>query len=94
MARMEIGGFRKMNWFPKEPAWKALERARAKRREMIADFNMRSYNLAAAFNAAFTNRIGGEGDLAAQTAVSRLQTDLKTRADQLEKNIGAINKLV
>lgn len=87
-------GFKKMNWFPKQSAWKEMEAARIKRRQMVEEFQERSAALAAGFQKAASLQIQGVGELAAQSAQSRLQAKAREMQAELEEKYASLSKLV
>ncbi|MCD7060332.1 hypothetical protein [Pelagibacterium xiamenense] len=82
-----------MNWFPKQSAWDEMEAARLKRKEMISSFQSQSQALVAGFQAAANIQIQGIGELAAQSAQSRLQAELDARRKELEERYAKFDKL-
>lgn len=92
--RMASVGFKKMNWFPKQSAWKEMEVARIKRRQMMEDFQAKSQALAYGFQAAANIQIQGIGDLASQSAQARMQAKVKEMQAKLEDKYASFSKLV
>lgn len=90
----KIGGFKKMNWFPKQSAWNEQLSARAKRREMVTRFREDAAQLAGAFTNAMNNQIGNVGEIAARQAQARLQNEAKARMAEMQKQYERFNKLV
>lgn len=86
-------GFKKMNWMPKRSAWQDMQLAK-QRRQASAERIERMNMAAAGFQAAQTMQIQGIGELAAQSAQSRLQAKVKEMQSELESKYASISKLV
>ncbi|GGA44922.1 hypothetical protein [Pelagibacterium lentulum] len=89
-----VGGYKKMNWNSKQPAWKEFEIARARRRNAIKQFQAQSDALAYAFSNAFNNQINGVGEVAAMTAQARLNKRVAEMQKSMEANYAKLDKLV
>ena len=89
-----VSGFKKMNWLPKQSAWKEMEVARVKRRQVMNQFTANSNALAAGFQAAATRKIQGVGDLATQSAQSRMEAQLREMQAEFQKRFASVSKLV
>lgn len=89
-----VGGYKKMNWFSKQPAWKEFEVARARRRNAIRQFQAQSEALAYAFGNAFSNQINGIGEVAAISAQDRLNKRVAEMQKSMEANYSKLDKLV
>lgn len=88
-----VGGFRKMNWFPQPSAWKQMEAARLKRRQMVEEFQNQSSALAAGFQKVATMQIQGIGDIAAQGVQARMEAKAKQMQQELENKYAQFRKL-
>jgi hypothetical protein len=86
-------GFKKMNWYPKPSAWKQHVAQRQKRAENVRAFQAQSNALANSFANAMYNQIQGVGEVAAQTAQSRLQKQMDDMRKELEKAYSSFDKL-
>jgi len=91
---MNVGGFKRFNWLPMQPAWKDMEIRRARRAEMLKreQANMDAINSAMAD--AQQNRITQSSNLFAKAALKRVQAAAKAKTDQVVKQIDAAQKLV
>lgn len=87
-------GFKKMNWLPKQSAWKEMQAVRLKRREMMQQFQASSAALVSGFQAAQSMQIRGVGELAAQSAQARMQAQVKEMRAELEQRMAGVSKLV
>lgn len=86
-------GFKKMNWMPKKSAWQEMQLAKQKREQSnarIARMNAAS----SGFQAAQTMQIQGIGDLATQSAQSRMENQVKQMRAKLEERMAGLSKLV
>ncbi len=89
-----VSGFKKMNWFPKQSAWREMEAVRVKRRQAMEDFTANSNALAARFQATANLQIQGVGEIAARSAQTRLQERANEMRAELEKQYASMSKLV
>lgn len=87
-----VGGFKKMNWLPKRSAWQEMQLAK-QRRQVSAERIDRMNMAASGFQAATTMQIQGVGELAAQTAQSRLHAKVEEMSKKLEESYANISKL-
>ena len=77
---------RSMNWFPKESAWNELQEQKAKRREMVQEFQEKNQSLANSLGSVFANQISGNAENITRTAVDRIQKQAaEKRAEVLKK---------
>lgn len=85
-------GYKKMNWVPKRSAWQDIQLAKQRRQasvDRIERMNMAAYG----FQTAQTMQIQGVGELASQSAQSRLQEKVKEMQAELEKTYANFSKL-
>jgi hypothetical protein len=77
---MNVGGFRRFNWLPMQPAWKEMEIRRARRAQMLRQdqANMDAMNTAMA--TALQNRITQLSNITANAALKRVQAAAKAKA--------------
>jgi len=87
-----VTGFKKMNWLPKRSAWQEMQLAK-QRREAAAERIDRMNMAAAGFQTAATMQIQGIGELATQSAQTRLQAKVKEMQAKLENTYANISKL-
>lgn len=92
MSSVSTTGFKKMNWVTKRTAWQEVQLSKQKRaaaQERIDNMNA----AAGGFETAMTMQIQGIGELAAQSAQSRLQAKVKEMQAELEKQYAGFSKL-
>ncbi len=82
-----------MNWMPKQSAYKVAAQAAAKRRTMVAEFQAKNSALASSLSTTFINNLMGSVDNARQTAIERIQAQVKEKQDALNKTMDSINML-
>ncbi|UJQ95332.1 hypothetical protein [Mariluticola halotolerans] len=82
-----------MNWMPKQSAYKVAAQAAAKRRTMVAEFQAKNSALASSLSTTFINNLMGSVDNARQTAIDRIQAQVKEKQDALNKTMDSINML-
>ncbi len=82
-----------MNWMPKQSAYKVAAQAAAKRRTMVAEFQAKNSALASSLSTTFINNLMGTVDNARQTAIDRIQAQVKEKQDALNKTMDSINML-
>ncbi|RDE08724.1 hypothetical protein [Pelagibacterium lacus] len=85
-------GFKKMNWVTKKSAWQDIQLAKQKRKASAERIN-RMNSAAAGFQVAQTMQSQGIGELAAQSAQSRLQTKVKEMQAEMEQQYASFSKL-
>lgn len=83
-----------MNWVRKTSAWEAAQAQRARRREVMAEFEARAAQLAAGFAQANTIQRQGIGELAARGAQARLDAKMKEMQAEYAKQFESFSKLV
>ncbi|WP_417585230.1 hypothetical protein [Pelagibacterium sp.] len=87
-----ISTFKKMNWVPKKSAWQEMQLAKQRRQQSsdrIERMNAASYG----FQAAQTMQIQGIGQLASQSAQSRLEGQVKAMQEKLTQRMNALSKI-
>jgi len=91
---MNIGGSKRFNWLPMQPAWKEMEIRRARRAEMIKQdaANMDAMN--ESMDTAMQNRISMSANIAANAALKRVQAAGKAKATEMTKQIDDAQKLL
>jgi hypothetical protein len=91
---MNIGGSKRFNWLPMQPAWKEMEIRRARRAQMIRQdtANMDAMNESMA--TALQNRISQSSNIAANAALKRVQAAGKAKASEMTKQIDDAQKLI
>jgi hypothetical protein len=91
---MNIGGSKRFNWLPMQPAWKEMEVRRARRAQMIRQdaANMDAMNESMA--TALQNRISQSSNIAANAALKRVQAAGKAKASEMTKQIDDAQKLI
>ncbi len=82
-----------MNWMPKQSAYNVAAQAAAKRRTMVAEFQAKNSALASSLSTTFINNLMGTVDNARQTAIERIQAQVKEKQDALNKTMDSINML-
>lgn len=82
-----------MNWMPKQSAYNVAAQAAAKRRTMVAEFQAKNSALASSLSTTFINNLMGSVDNARQTAIERIQAQVKEKQDALNKTMDSINML-
>ncbi len=82
-----------MNWMPKQSAYNVAAQAAAKRRTMVAEFQAKNSALASSLSTTFINNLMGSVDNARQTAIDRIQAQVKEKQDALNKTMDSINML-
>jgi len=78
---------KKMNWVKTQSTYQSMQAWRAKRKAAQEEFEARMTAVTNAFNAAFSNRIQGIGELAAQQALARIGAEAQARIDASTKSI-------
>jgi hypothetical protein len=91
---MNVGGFKRFNWLPMQPAWKDMEIRRARRAQMLRQdqANMDAMNNAMA--TALQNRITQLSNITANAALKRVQAAGKAKATEMTKQIDDAQKLL
>ncbi len=78
MAGIQI---KKMNWIRSPSAYESLQTWRTKRQAAIAEFESISSATISAFSTAWSNKISGMGNLAADAALKRISAEGKAKID-------------
>ena len=91
---MNIGGVKRFNWLPMQPAWKEMEIRRARRAEAIKrdQANIEAMNVA--MSDALQTRITQSSNLFAKAALKRVQAAAKAKTDDMVKQIDDAQKLL
>jgi len=90
---MEVAS-KSMNWMPKKSAYSVAVAASAKRRAMVAEFQSNTSNLASSLSTAFSNQLTGTVENARQTAIERIQAQVKVKQDALAEKFNSVNMQV
>jgi hypothetical protein len=91
---MNIGGFKRFNWLPMQPAWKDMEIRRARRAEFAKQDQANLDAMNVAFTNAFQNRITQSANIFATAALKRVQAAAKAKTDETLKQIDEAQKLL
>jgi hypothetical protein len=91
---MNIGGFKRFNWLPMQPAWKDMEIRRARRAEHIKQDQANIDAMNSAMADAFQNRITQSSNLFARAALKRVQMAAKAKTEEVMKQIDDAQKLI
>jgi hypothetical protein len=76
---------KKMNWIRPQSAWGQIQTWNAKRKAMRADFEASQSAFSNGFTNAVQSQTSGLADLAARSAVARVQAEGQARREQLAK---------
>jgi hypothetical protein len=91
---MNVGGVKRFNWLPMQPAWKEMEVRRARRAEHIRQDQANIDAMNSAMADALQNRITQSSNLFAKAALGRVQTAAKAKNDEVLKQIDDAQKLI
>jgi regulator of protease activity HflC (stomatin/prohibitin superfamily) len=91
---MNVGGFRRFNWLPMQPAWKEMEVRRARRAQMLQQDQANLEAMNSAMATAQQNRITQSANISANAALKRVQAAAKAKADEMTKQIDDAQRLL
>lgn len=80
-----MAGLKKINWFPKQSAFKHMESWREKRRVANESYLNSNAETANAFTGAFINQTSGMAELAAKAAAKRVIEQTQAKFAELDK---------
>jgi beta-phosphoglucomutase-like phosphatase (HAD superfamily) len=91
---MNVGGFKRFNWLPMQPAWKEMEYHRARRAQFAKQDQDNLDAMNTAMSNALQNRITQSSNLYATAALKRVQAVAKAKTDETLKQIDDAQKLL
>jgi hypothetical protein len=91
---MNVGGFKRFNWLPMQPAWKEMEIRRARRAQMIKQDQANIDAMNFALDTAMQNSISKSANIAADATLKRVQAAAKAKATEMTKQIDDAQKLL